>query len=145
MNLPKKVREQMLEFCGSIHDDDGIDPKEVRKPKSNREKDRHRQLRLCRQVHHTLALVITNCVSSVVRNLQVTNVLPGKNASYLWVEFQPDEELGRSEQTLDEVRELQGWLRSEIASAISRKQVPNLRFRWSTKDESSLREDNHDD
>lgn len=134
MAISKKMREQMLELCGSIHEDDGLDAKDFHQTRSNKKKsDDHRQLMLCEQVARTLAQVLAESVEESICGLKVERVLPGKQSAGLRVVLRRLLEFDEQEciELLELLKEQEGWLRSEVAAAITRKRVPRLTFEFS--------------
>jgi ribosome-binding factor A len=89
-------------------------------------------LQLCSQVADTLNYVFSGeCDDELLRNLHVVNVVPAPNGSQLLVTVAPVVPLGK-EYDAGEVNQrlaaAAGRLRSEVASAITRKKTPRLLF-----------------
>ena len=142
----KRIREQMLKLCESICEDDGQDPREVHESKYDRTKNaEHRRQRLCQRVERTLRLVLTESVVELVRELKIESVVPGRNLSALTVNVGVPKGADRERQKvlLELLKSQQGWLRSEVATAISRKRVPRLFFQFTASDLQE-REEYHD-
>lgn len=59
MEPDKHTREKMLELCGDIHEDDGVDPREFFKTSHESKKDDYKARQLCRQVAETLDQVLS--------------------------------------------------------------------------------------
>ena len=131
MNISPRQREQMLAFCGEIHEDDGVDPRQWFRSPRIRRKENHRTQRLCSQVGETIDLVLAGEFGDqLLHNLRVVRVTPCPDISRLLVTIHsdvppdtatPDEILGRLEKVT-------GRLRSEVANAITRKRTPQLVF-----------------
>ena len=129
----KKIREQMLKLCGSICEDDGRDPREVYGTKIDRTKnDEYRHQRLCQQVARTLALVLPESKVELVRELKIDGVVPRRDKAVLTVKIAVPNWEDRNQQNglLELMKAQEGWLRSEVAAAISRKRVPRLAFQF---------------
>ena len=118
-----------LRLCDEPGSEDGADPRVF-----FRRRDRspnYKSKRLCGAVQRTLSL----CLSSMLgdegaRGLEIESVEPAVSAGWLLVTLRADqlldpEDRGRILRALEATR---GTLRAEIASAISRRRVPDLRF-----------------
>lgn len=131
MVTSKKLREQLLELCGSLGDEDTKSPKEFHQKKTYKKRLGHKNLQLCEQVGRTLMLVLPESKEERIRDLIVERVRLGKNAGGLRVELrQPDVTPVESRDLLALLRAEEGWLRSEVANAITRKRVPRLTFEF---------------
>jgi ribosome-binding factor A len=88
---------------------------------------------LCRQVAQTLDEVFAECGDDLIRGLRVHDVQPAPDASRLLVTVQPvteaSESAERSSAVLDHLAKASGYLRSEVAAAVSRKHAPLLTYR----------------
>jgi ribosome-binding factor A len=75
--------------------------------------------------------VLAESTDAVVQSLQVVNVAPAPDASQLLVIVTPSigAQISADEASAALLR-AGGWLRSEIAAAITRKRVPQLVFRF---------------
>ena len=90
-----------------------------------------RSLRLCRQVEESLCIALAGCGDEVLSSMGVESVMPAPDAGHLLVTVSftvepipdPVEALGR-------LHRATGWLREQVAGAISRKRVPELAFRF---------------
>lgn len=123
----QKVRDQVRALCAETGPDDGVDPREDKRAsaRSNRKTDR-KLGQLCRQVEHTLHLVLGAMPQA--EGLLVQAVLPAPNASRLCVVVAAPDEVRKNE--LAALLERQaGRLRSEVASTITRRRAPELIFR----------------
>ncbi len=129
MSIPKRLRERMLEFCGSLSDEDGLNPRDDQSIHINRKQDTsvYRQRRLCRQITETLMLAISDAPDPLVANAKVLLVRPRKANKSVTVRVAVTDDV--DQRLLQErLKGCEGWLRSEIAAAISRKRVPRLIF-----------------
>jgi ribosome-binding factor A len=131
MALDKRTREQMLEMCGEIHADDGIDPRQFFKVSRIRKKEDHKTRQLCRQVAEQIGQILSGEIGDdVLRSLRVVGVVPAPNASQLLVTLTTDLLIGEFDRVEAERRlsELKGRLRCEVAAAITRRKAPALEF-----------------
>ena len=132
MSLSKKQRDQLRALCGEIGDDDGIAPADARRASgvSRRQKDRIKQLRLCEQVRRVVDVCLTDCPDPMLAGLTVASVEPGSSVSHLTiiVSYEIGNDVLSSREVIGRLRKIEGWLRSQIAPAISRKHVPRLSF-----------------
>ena len=137
MKISKKLREQMLKLCGSICADDGQDPREFHETKIDRKKDdEYRHQRLCQQVARTLALVLPESGAEPIHDLKIDSVVRGRNTSVLRVKIALPKWVDHDQQTelLELLKSQEGWLRSEVAAAITRKRVPRLAFEFAVRE-----------
>ena len=133
----------MLALCGSIGEEDGLDRREAGKllgTRSRKKKaDDHRQLRLCKQISNAISLLLADSPLALEKDIRVTEVIPGRQVSNVVVRITSDEELDVESRKVAEaeLREMEGWLRSEVAIVITRKRVPRLRFEFVSVDANS--------
>lgn len=123
----QKLRASMLELCGEIHEDDGVDPREYFKSKRNRKENRKTK-QLCQQVARTLNLCLNDCDDPVVQSMFVVGVMPGADGSCLMVHVECDVDDFDHTEALHAIRNQTARLQFEIARSIHRKRVPNLLF-----------------
>ena len=133
MKISKKIREQMQKYCGSTGEDDFIDPRTFHEITAHSSDHEARRLRLCGQVARTLRSVLPESADALVREIEVQTVEPqgGKNTLRVVVRLPADlnsDKRVTMRELLQTLRRQEGWLRSEIASAITRKRVPRLSF-----------------
>ena len=132
MKLNKRMRDEMLAHCGEIHDDDGVDPRDFFKSNTYRDKKDYKATQLCKQVAETLSLVLTGEFDDeLLHSLHVVSVDPAPDASQLAVTLRADVSGGQfnSQEIMGRLMAVSGRLRSEVASAITRKRAPRLVFR----------------
>ena len=132
MALDRRTRDRMLRHCGQLHEDDGVDPREYFKTESGRGKPNRKVLQLCSQVAQTLNLVLAGEFDDeLLHNLQVESVDPTPDASQLCVSVScvVADETVDSQEILERLAKVAGRLRSEVATAITRKRAPKLVFR----------------
>jgi ribosome-binding factor A len=90
-------------------------------------------LRFCRQVEEALAIAFAGgCGDEVLGTLGVELVVPAPDAGHLLVtvRFLSQERIPDPLETLARLHKATGWLREQVAGAISRKKVPDLAFRF---------------
>ena len=146
MNLSKKTREEMLRYCASIDNDaDGKNPRDDKSIHSYEKRDPaiYRQQRLCRQIAETLSLALSDASDSMVAAVQLLMVKPRKGAKSVTVRVATTEP--EVAEVRDALKACEGWLRSEIAAAISRKRVPRLVFEVSLLELESDEGGNNDE
>lgn len=117
--------------CDSIGPEDGIDSRDLFR-KSSRKKCHHKDHQLCRQVMETLNYVLAGCLGdSRLQHIMVDEVTPAPDASRLLVSVrlmfsQPDDD---PNEILTALKGAYGLMRSEVASMVSRKKIPELVFK----------------
>ena len=123
-------RRRLQEYCGQIHKDDCVDPREYFKPDRQVDKANKKARQLCRQAAHTLEFVLADCDDESMESLFIVSVKPAPDSSRLLVTIGADVPADQLDQNLVRLR-LQDQtprLRAELARSISRKRVPNLIF-----------------
>ena len=114
-------------LCADLSPEDGVDPKLLARGASGAS-DRRKTWQLCSQVHDALRLILGEAADERLHGLEVREVLPSPNDAQLLVLVVPLDPL--TAEALHEVTEALatagGWLRSEVASAITRKRAPRL-------------------
>lgn len=91
----------------------------------------HRKdLQLCRQVAERLQLVLGDCRDDLLRDLHVVQVVPAPDATQLLVivGVDPGTALPDPAEVHARLRDKAGFLRAEVARAITRKRAPALLF-----------------
>ena|ERR1043166_2696078 len=90
-------------------------------------------LRFCKQVEEALAIAFAGgCGDDILGELGVESVEPAPDAGHLLVTvaFLSKERIPDPVETLSRLHNATGWLREQVAAAISRKKVPELAFRF---------------
>jgi ribosome-binding factor A len=129
----RKRTDRLSQYRAAADADDGADPREFFRKEGFAERTGRKSHQLCAQVADTLSQIFGGeCGDQVLQSLMVLEVVPAPDASQLLVRVGPvtrDLKLGTAEVTaaLDRAA---GWLRSEIAAAITRKRAPRLVFRF---------------
>jgi ribosome-binding factor A len=102
----------------------------------------HKSWQLCRQVAHTLDGVLAECGDGALQSLRVMSVVPSPDASRLLVTLTPLEiHPGKpfdAVQILRHLRHATGYLRREVAAAVTRRRTPLLVYQLA--EPSSLQE-----
>ena len=134
-------RREMRAVCGEIGTEDGVDPRELAKARLRKRLKRAtgptaravdpKALRLGKQAAETLAAVLAgDSGDEVLRALRVASVAPAPDASRLLVTLTPMPPADQLAPALilDRLTRASGWLRTELAAAITRKRAPTLAF-----------------
>jgi ribosome-binding factor A len=131
MPRQEPLRKRLRTLCAEVHPDDGSDPRQFFRKGSTAKPD-HKDRQLCRQVHEILdALLAGQTGDARLDDLAVVAVEPAPDASRLLVTVSPRPS-GRPPdpaEILGGLDHASGWLRSEVASAITRKRAPFLAYR----------------
>ena len=117
----------MLQSCGEIREDDGIDPREYFRHKSDPDKYNRKALQLCQQVLQTLQLVLTDCEDPLVLSMDLITVAPNPDSSCMRVHVACGDPCSMGE-AYEALQRQASRLRFEISKSIHRKRVPNLVF-----------------
>lgn len=134
------VPQNWPSLCGQPGPDDGVDPRDDFKPASRRKNDR-KDWQLCRQVFETLSYVVSgDCRDEILRGVIVVDVSPAPDARRLLVSVSPLPGEANFDPLLvmQRLTEATGRFRAEVARTISRRKVPELKFRV-VVDPSSIR------
>lgn len=129
-NSSKNQRKELLEYCGQIHEDDCVDPREYFKPDRQTDKANKKARQLCRQAVQTLDLVLADCDDEAMVSLFVIGVQPAPDSSRLLVTVGadvPPDQVDRAS-ILSRLQYQTPRLRAELARSINRKRVPILVF-----------------
>jgi ribosome-binding factor A len=138
-------RDGVRSLCAEIGDDDGQGLPIHAPPKSPARRVGSRRgataassvdrkaWQLCRQVGHTLDEVLAECRDTVLQGLRVEGVEPFPDASRLlvtvaFIDDRP-EQMAAVGQVMQHLERASGHLRSEVATAVTRKRAPVLVYR----------------
>jgi ribosome-binding factor A len=127
----KRQRERLRALCGEPHDDDGVDPREFFQPGRKRDKAGRKSQQLCRQVQKTLDQVLSGETRDpLLGALRIVSVTSRADSSALLVTVIADVSPDCFDRAQIEAHlaKMSGWLRSEVAAAITRKRTPILVF-----------------
>ena len=128
---PKLRREEIRKLCAEPSEEDGIDPRKLLKPGRKRKKAHHKSTQLCRQVQRTVDLILSGETGDdLLTNLRVDSVQVGIGTTCLLVTVIADVPPDQFDpvQIENRLRAVQGLLRREVATAITRRKTPTLRF-----------------
>jgi ribosome-binding factor A len=125
-------RKRLRSLCAEVHPDDGSDPRVFFSKDGSSAKPRHKARQLCRQVAEVLdSLLAGHSGDDLLQELAVVAVEPAPDASRLLVtvSLRPSAIPPDLAAILTNLDRASGWLRSEVASAITRKRAPLLVYR----------------
>jgi ribosome-binding factor A len=98
---------------------------------------------LCRQVAHVLDEVLADCGDDVLQNLRVLSVVPCPDASRLLVTVMSIDDRHadplESKTVLGHLENAAGYLRSEVATAVTRRHAPVLVYQLGDAGPSIIR------
>jgi ribosome-binding factor A len=129
MTSEQPSRKRIQGLCSDAAPEDGVDPREVLR-QSARKKGGRKTLQLCGQVAEALNYAFAAvCNDDVLRELAVVAVQPAPDESRLLVTVEPALS-GPCDppKVLAHLQQALGKLRSEVATSIHRKKVPELTF-----------------
>jgi ribosome-binding factor A len=142
MTLDKRTREQMLEVCEEIHEDDGVNPRDFFKSVRGPGKRDHKAKQLCRQAAETLDQVLSGETGDCrLACLRVVSVQPAPDTARLLVTVIADcamEDFSR-QKTEERLQASAGRLRTAVAAAITRRKAPTLTFLVLAPDKNEIR------
>ncbi|MGO9600918.1 MAG: ribosome-binding factor A [Isosphaeraceae bacterium] len=133
-------RRYLRGLCAELSEGDGVDPHAFAKLAMGGTKlhgrprpglDR-KAVQLCHQVAETLEEVLADCGDTVLQALRVLDVEPAPDATRLLVTVGVEglsKEKVDPDRVHDHLSRASGHLRSEVASAITRKRTPVLVYR----------------
>ena len=131
MNRSKRVIEEILKCCGSIGEEDGLDPKyDSKRDQHSQSKQNYKALQLAQQIKVTLHYVLA-ANQQLPLDLCIASVTPAPDSRRMRVLVAintSDENPVDLNAIENALREQTGSLRNEIAQSIHRKKTPNLIF-----------------
>jgi ribosome-binding factor A len=127
MSRRRQRSDDLTRLAGDLGGEDRTDPKEFHAKPWNAPKQAGRKsLQLCAQVKDALHLALAACGDPVLQSLVVVSVEPAPHSGRLLVVlFAPD---AAREPVEASVSRAAGFLRTEVAAAISRRHAPELVF-----------------
>jgi ribosome-binding factor A len=128
MTMRKRRGDALRALCAEVREGDGVSP---RRGREDREPDRRKDRHLCKQVMVALNLALQGeSGSGVLRDLSVARVEPAPDATRLRVVVHGPGAVARvgASAVLAELKRATGFLRVQVAGAVSRKRVPELFF-----------------
>src|SRR5688572_7217552 len=123
----KKTTDNLESPQGEAGAEDGSDPRTMFQDPSYQ--GNRKALQLCRQVQRALGYALGGLDDDVLASLYVESVEPAPNDKHLMVTVSPLDPDIAPEDVLIRIHRVLGRLRSEVASDIHRKRVPELSFR----------------
>lgn len=129
---PSKTRLRTL--CAEVSPEDGTDPRDWLKGLHGPRTDRRKARQLCSQVAEALALLLAAEPDDSLRNLDVAAVepMPDTNQLLVTVRALPGAAPTDPAAILSALARASGRLRTEVASAITRRRAPRLIYRVMT-------------
>ena len=89
----------------------------------------HKDLQLCRQVHDALTYALAELDDPMIDELVLVSVMPAPSAARVQVTLAPSRDGIDHDAALARLHEVAPELREEVAAEVSRRRVPELRFR----------------
>lgn len=132
---PRKTSRRVLRgVCGEIGPEDGVDPRELarRYRDSSRKTTARKTSQLCHQIAVTIDGLLAEQSDDVLRDLTVVDVAPAPDESRLLVTVAPGPVAlpAHPLTVIEHLDQASGRLRTEVASAITRRRTPMLEFRY---------------
>ncbi len=129
MANPRPSGKRLRTMCAEVDPDDGADPRVFFRKDGDRKPGRHKSRQLARQVSEVLDGLLNGATSDpVLSGLTVVAVEPAPDAATLLVTVAraaASEPIPPGD-ILAHLARAAGWLRSEVAAAITRKRAPIL-------------------
>lgn len=138
----RKRKESLSALCAEVHEDDGVDPRLAfkRRQPSKTEKENRKTFQLCKQIARALSMTLAgNCGDALLGEVEVVDVVPAPDSNHLavLVRLDPNALATPPEIVLKRLNLAMGFLRTQVAAAITRKRVPELAFRCLNQEEAS--------
>ena len=139
----------MREVCDEIGPDDGVDPRQLARERMKQHRSvrpgppgpkapGRKALQLGHQVAQALDAVLAgDSRDEALRGLRVVSVAPAAGASCFLVTVAPDPPFDPRE-VLARLEHASGWLRTEVAAAVTRKRAPVLSFQIGLLDDPAV-------
>ena len=130
MKRNMRSKDMLSSYRAQVDPDDGRDPRDFFKKENDSGVKSRKAQQLCAQVAETLQQLLGESGDELLQSLQVIDVAPAPDASQLLVIVAPA--IGATlcaDEALAVLARAGGWLRSELATAITRKRTPRLVFR----------------
>jgi ribosome-binding factor A len=126
MKDTKPSMELLLQLCGEVRDDDGVDPRRLKKERQIDDRSL-RDRRLCAEVKRCLDLVVPEALQQMkIASREVVSVTPSPDASRLQVLVSVNrEDMAAARAAL---MKMKGRFRDEAALCVQRKRAPDLVF-----------------
>ncbi len=128
MSRRRRKADELQHLAAEVGGEDGGDPKEFHaKPWDATKQASRKGQQLCAQVKRALHGALAGCADAVLQGLDVVSVEPAPHTGRLRVLLTPAEGIPREAVQAVLVRAA-GFLRAEVASAVSRRYAPELVF-----------------
>jgi ribosome-binding factor A len=111
--------------CDELRPGDGQDPRFDKDEFSRKSVVNRKALQLCAQVKDTLNMAFSQMADATLRELYVQDVVPAPDSTQLLATVITDKDVSK---VSEQIAKAHGLLRSEVASGINRKRVPQLKF-----------------
>lgn len=122
--------DKFSRFRGQIDADDGVDPREFFKPEFHKRSESRKAQQLGAQVAETLHQLLGEAADAALQSLDVVEVRPAPDATQFLVLVAPAVGCDcTATEATEALARANGWLRGEVAKAITRKRAPQLIFR----------------
>lgn len=125
MPSSKRDADEVRAFCAEVFEDDGVNPNEDKRRDTNRNRRDRKLEQLCKQVEHALQIAFPTV--RVPSDAYISSVVPAPNAGRLRVMVGVPANCDHAPVTA-ELERCRGYLRTEVAQAISRRRAPELVF-----------------
>lgn len=128
MSQRRRKADEFKHLAADSSTEDGSDPKEFHsKPWNAPKKAGRKAQQLCQQVSDALHNALAACGDVAVQAANVLSVEPAPHTGRLRVLLSAPVDLGRTV-VVEAITRAAGYLRAEVASAISRRYAPELVF-----------------
>ncbi len=125
MSRRKRKADEIANLAAELGSEDGGDPKEFHaKPWDAPKQASRKGQQLCGQVKDALHTALAGCADEVLQGLNVVSVEPAPHTGRLLVLLAAEDRPAANEA----LARAAGFLRSQVASAISRRHAPELVF-----------------
>jgi ribosome-binding factor A len=120
--------------CDDVREGDGKDPRFDTDNAPSKSVANRKARQLCAQVATAIGLALGESHNDSLRDLYVESVIPAPDSTQLLVTLVQHQDFNRyttyasADEILVAVHGASGWIRTEVANAISRKRVPQLKF-----------------
>jgi ribosome-binding factor A len=127
----KRENDALSRYRAAVDADDGADPRAFQKQGTSPHRARRKTQQLCSQVAQTLEQLLAEAADPALQMLQIVEVSPAPDATQLLVVVTPIVPAAELDlpATSAAIERAAGWLRSQVAGAITRKRAPQLVFR----------------
>ncbi|MBY0457004.1 MAG: hypothetical protein K2V38_06685 [Gemmataceae bacterium] len=128
MSRRRPKRDDFRRLAGDVSPEDGSDPKEFhQKPWSQPKQAGRKAKQLCEQVHHALLGALAVCADPALQAVSVVRVQPAPHTGRLLVLVSVPADIDPATGA-EALSRASGFLRGEVAAAISRRYAPELTF-----------------